>query len=610
MLSPIIYDKFQYISLWIFTCFFLQLHFSYKLIFRATSNKYFSIISSLFFLLCPFLFFRLTMHFSLGAHWLILYAFYISFFIQENKKEKHWYCLLFLSLLIHLYFTLMIFIIYFSFSIENYFLKQKFKFELKNLFYKLIFSFLIMFVTGYFESNLINAISTGYGQFKIDLFGFFDPNIDGFKNWSLLLKDLPGKNEIDSFVYVGFGNIILFFIGIMIFLKNIIKKKNSVNNFFLLKKSNLFLIIIFSFLALTINVSILGYEITNIKLPKFIYGILSIFSSTGRFIWPVIYLMLFVSLITLYKNFSKSFVLILSLVIIFIQILDISIGFKNYNFKNKLIIYKDQNDPLWDVIDKNFEYVRTTYLFNNYGPLFSNISKVLANTKNLKTDIILNAAMDRKKAANVRYDLINNLHQYKIPDNTAYIVDNLGHLKQLKKQFSQSDVGFFFRNGLWIILPGKKSLMNNKDILEFNNIKIDEIILNKKYIINFKGKFLGFGWSHNFGKDGSWSDGNNSYLLFKTNKIYKENLVMELSFKSYSKNINNDYELKIYVNNIFNRKIKLKDSDSIKIDLNNNFNENEFLVHLEFSNLVAPIDLFESPDARKLGILLNSFTVK
>ena len=82
-----------------------------------------------------------------------------------------------------LHVQLMIFIIYFSFSIENYFLKKKFKFELKKLFYKLIFSFLIMFVIGYFESNLINAISTGYGQFKIDLFGFFDPNIEVVYSW-------------------------------------------------------------------------------------------------------------------------------------------------------------------------------------------------------------------------------------------------------------------------------------------------------------------------------------------------------------------------------------------------------------------------------------------
>ena len=77
--------------------------------------------------------------------------------------------------------------------------------------------------------------------------------------------------------------------------------------------------------------------------------------------------MLFVSLVTLYKNFSKFFVLSISLVIIFIQILDITIGLKNHKFKDKLIIYKNQNDPLWDVIDENFEYLRTTYLFNNYA---------------------------------------------------------------------------------------------------------------------------------------------------------------------------------------------------------------------------------------------------
>ena len=54
--------------------------------------------------------------------------------------------------------------------------------------------------------------------------------------------------------------------------------------------------------ALTTNISFLGYEILNINLPKYLFAVLSIFSSTGRFAWPVIYLILIVSFIIIYRN--------------------------------------------------------------------------------------------------------------------------------------------------------------------------------------------------------------------------------------------------------------------------------------------------------------------
>ena len=96
----IIYNKFQYFSLWITLTFFFQLFFSYLLLIKATKNNLFSFFGSFLFLLCPFLFFRLSHHFSLGAHWLILYAFYtrpyliffpifLSLYFILSKKLNH-----------------------------------------------------------------------------------------------------------------------------------------------------------------------------------------------------------------------------------------------------------------------------------------------------------------------------------------------------------------------------------------------------------------------------------------------------------------------------------------------------------------------------------------
>ena len=64
---------------------------------------------------------------------------------------------------------------------------------------------------------------------------------------------------------------------------------------------------------------------------------------------------------------------------------------------------------------------------------------------------------------------------------TAYIIDNLGHLKQLKKTFKDKDVGFFNRDNFWIMLPNKKSFMNEKDRKSLSAVKTDTAELNKKY---------------------------------------------------------------------------------------------------------------------------------
>ena len=606
-LNPIIYENFQYFSVWIFICFFLQLFISYKLVLSITKNNALAIISSFLFLSCPFLIFRLSHHFSLGAQWLILYSFYVAYFIPESKKKDfHWYLLIFLSLMTHLYFTVMVFTIYSFYVFEKILINKKFGKEIINLFYKIIFSLILMFALGYFESHLINAVSSGYGVFKIDILSFFDPQLNNKKTWSFFLNDIPGTH-LEGFSYIGFGNIILFIIAIIVFF--ISGNKKNINNidFKILRPLNIYLLIFFLW-SLTTNVSFMGNEFISLDLPKYIFAALSIFSSTGRFSWPVIYFFIFISIFVVYKNFPKKYSTIIILIIVIIQLLDISVGINNYKFKKDYKKIFKQQDPIWDIIQKDFEIIRTTYLFNNYGPIFSGLSKILSNKKNIKTDIILNASMDRVKAAQVRYDLIENINNNSLIMNTAYIVDNLGHLKQLKKQFSNQNYGFFFRDKFWIVLPKKKNLMNKNDKSKLKNIEIKKIKLNKKYYLKFKGDFLGFGWSHNFDKKGAWSEGHNSFLLLKKPSL-KRNLEIEFSFLPYKKNTNKDYKFKIFINEKYIETINLQKNNNAKINLANT-TEDEILIRFEFDNIISPYDILESPDARRLGILLKSFTIR
>tara|TARA_A100001015_G_C15039130_1_gene738368 strand:- start:3023 stop:4687 length:1665 start_codon:yes stop_codon:yes gene_type:complete len=551
----------------------------------------------------------MTHHFSLGGHWLILYSFYNLYFIEDNKKNKHWYFLIFLSLLIHLYFTLMIIIIYFFDSLNDFIKHNNFKYHIIEILKKIIFIISIMFTVGYFESSPVNAVSSGYGIFKIDLLSFFDPKINGDHiSWSVFLKDLPGTH-FEGYTYIGFGNILLIFLSLFVYLKNRYKKKNIEKDFPILSLKNSFIIIFFLW-SLTTNISILGKEIINIDLPKYIFATLSIFSSTGRFAWPVIYILIFFSLLTIYRNFPKNYSISILICLLLVQIFDLSNALKKNLFLNNKITEKQFNDPIWNIIDNNFENLRTTYLFNNYGSIFSNASLPISKMDNIKTDIILNAAMDRQKAALVRSNLANNIRDYNLKKNTAYIVDNSQHLKQLKFQLLKKDYGFFYRDKFWFILPGKKSLMNEIDVENLNKILIDEIEVNKEYDLKFKGKYLGFGWSHNFGKNGSWSEGKNSFILFKVPKSNKDH-ELEISYSPYLKNDNKNYEVSVFINDKFIKKFKLKNQNKIIVPIKNSLNnKNEYLINFEFNGIISPFDIFESPDARKLGFLANSMLLK
>ena len=95
----------------------------------------------------------------------------------------------------------------------------------------------------------------------------------------------------------------------------------------------------------------MGNSILSIPLPKYVFGLLSIFSSTGRFAWPIIYFVIFFSIIFTFRNFSRKIAYSIILAVLLIQIVDVSKGLKNYSF-NKIIKVEKEYDPIWVFIEE------------------------------------------------------------------------------------------------------------------------------------------------------------------------------------------------------------------------------------------------------------------
>ena len=108
LFNSILPENFHFFSIWIIICFSLQFLFSYKIIYYLTKNNFYSLIAGVFFLISPILIYRLNLHLSLGAHWLIL----VSIFLDIDKNQKNVLIkkifLIIFSSLVHFYFTIIL----------------------------------------------------------------------------------------------------------------------------------------------------------------------------------------------------------------------------------------------------------------------------------------------------------------------------------------------------------------------------------------------------------------------------------------------------------------------------------------------------------------------
>ena len=603
-------NNFQFISIWFVICFTLQLFFSYLIIKHFTKNNLYSFISSFFFIICPILLYRIPIHITLIAQWIILLCLYYELASTHLIKKETFYSFIFpLSILIHFYFLPMLMITKYSFLLKDYLNHRNIKKNFREILIPLISLLIVAYITGYFQISAFDAMGFGYGFYSFNLAGFIDPQIaKDTINWSIIFKDIENtRGQSEGFSYLGLGGIIL----LIFFFINFFKNKESINQF------KLPIIIIFSIcIVLSIsNIIYLGNDlIYEYELPKSIYGLLSITRASGRFIWIVYYLIIILGIIFIFQLFSdKNKSLIAIICILAIQLIDLSPALKYYynaNVFNKIEI-DSSNKNFWKKISKDFAIIKTTY-YKNSSNIFPSISNQILENDFLKSDVARLGRYDRSKASSNRNILYSQLNNKKLDENTAYVIDNINHLRYLKYLYKSENVGFFFVDGVWLMLPNYKHTMNQNDIDEFNQIKVVEIKENKKhnFSINGPNEPLGLGWTFSSKSKGIWTEGNEFNILFKfkpdINKNYKLRLNINSIITKPSKNLIGS----VKINGRVNKDFELKNSSQsfLEFPLPNDQDE-IYKIDIMIKNPTSPLDLLQSPDGRMLGLLLESLEI-
>ena len=245
-----------------------------------------------------------------------------------------------------------------------------------------------MYSIGYFEVRIVDTLAVGFGVYKLNLLSFFDStNSVNNISWSWFLPDiiLSRGEELEGFNYFGFGGLIL--ISSMIFFSTEKKMRNKFLKY--LNKKILFILIILFILSLSNNISIGSWEIIQIPLNKFLFGIFSIIRSSGRLFWLVSYFLLFLSLLIIYEKFNKKNSSLIIFLILILQLVDTSSGIKDYINMNKFNDYNKYivKDDFWYNDLKNIDKIITTKPVN-YNKNFDNLAYYIVD-RNFQKPILL-----------------------------------------------------------------------------------------------------------------------------------------------------------------------------------------------------------------------------
>ena len=116
-----------------------------------------------------------------------------------------------------------------------------------------------------------------------------------------------------------------------------------------------------------------------------------------------------------------------------------------------------------------------------------------------------------------------------------------------------------------------------------------------------------------FSSKGVWSEGEFAFILFNIDDVKAKNKKIYLKIKPYFNNNNNNFELIIYFNKNQKKIVKLSENKNFQVidfEITKNELTDNNVIKFKFNNLISPYDILQSPDARKLGLLLESIIIK
>jgi len=308
---------FQYWGYWWVVCFMLQGLFSYRLARAFGATAAIAFCAAGFALITPAFFFRLSLHMALAGHWLILAALWL-YAREQAPRWWTWPLLMLVTAGTHIYLLVMVAPIWLAAILSRWLTGRD---RLAPLARELVLGLggavLMLYLGGAFI-GLGSGEIDGYGAYRLNL---LFPVID-YGVWSKLMPRVPH----DTFDYEGisFFGIGIFAALLLAFLSRATKPINAM----LSRRWAPLTILIFLFFvfALSNQIGFADYGFAPIPIPGFVRAIGNMFRSTGRFVWPLLYIVTIGTVVLVGRRFGDRWAVPFFVIAFAAQVYDSSDG--------------------------------------------------------------------------------------------------------------------------------------------------------------------------------------------------------------------------------------------------------------------------------------------
>jgi hypothetical protein len=427
ILAPLLSKHFQYLGLWELTSVIGQVFFGMLILGEFTPSLTKKILGASLLVLSPILIFRAFGHDSLTAQWIILAAIWFVILEYRHKLWRGaWMVLFTIAMLVHLYFVAMIIPLW-GIGLFFHYKTKKNKLTLVLDLLSIIGIVLLAgYCLGYFSLKTSVLGGYDYGSFSWNLNGFINP----LTYSSILNKMSLGlPDQYEGFSYLGLGNLILFLIAFVLFFQ---KDYASHQRLFLLPFA---LISIFYILfALSNRAFVNNLLIWDIHLPKFLNLLCSMFRSSGRFIWPVFYLLVLFGLIVIFRNLRFSTpILVLAIAI---QLIDIQPLYSDKRINDFANYQSVMQAEFWSEAAKTNQHIIILPATGDVRSIYQPIASYAQN-KNMTLNWGYFARADYQAIENDGDQIWNDLQANKADHQTMYFFWSPEEITIAKEKLSQ-----------------------------------------------------------------------------------------------------------------------------------------------------------------------------
>ena len=332
-------QPFQYWGYWLLLSYILQSVFAWRIARELGARRAAALLAAAFVLITPAFLFRVPMHMALSGHWTILAALFL-YVRREPPRFWMWPLLVALTSAIHATLLAMVLALWAASLMQRWWAKRTRLVELVGEFgVGIIVSLTVLWTAGYFGTTSYG--SYGYGDYKLNLLW---PIIS--YGWSQVFPDLPHTgSDYEGLSFLGIG--ILALLALAIITGAIAKLRHALSRQWLPLTLMLLALMIFAFSK---DFAALDIELVSIPVPGFVEAIGSAFRSTGRFVWPLLYVVTIGAVVLVAGRFRAMIALPIIIVAFTAQVWDTWpkwTEFEDHMPRPSTSWRAELNSPLW-----------------------------------------------------------------------------------------------------------------------------------------------------------------------------------------------------------------------------------------------------------------------